>query len=147
MKKENSLQKKCLDKPIDWITHQKHKYLVGIGTLILMVGFISTIFNFIQSKIGATIISLGVTFLIIGIIKEIKNKRLTERDERIKQITMYSLGYSWIFSLLTMVILLWFSISGLLTFKGSTFFIAVFFVMIASAYFFNYYFCKKGVLE
>lgn len=147
MKKQNNLQKKCMDKPVDWITRQKHKYLVGVGTLIVMVGIISTVFNFVQSKIGATIISLGITFLIISLIKEIKNKRLTERDERLRQITIYSLGYSWIFSLLTLVVLLWFSISGLLTFKGSTFFIAVFFVMIASAYFFNYYFCKKGVPE
>jgi uncharacterized membrane protein YidH (DUF202 family) len=146
-KDNKRLVKKNIDNYQSWVIKHKHKYLVGIGSLIILIGILSSLLNWIQSSIGATLISLGITIFIIGTINKIRKNKLDEKDERIKKISLYSLSYSWILTIFVMLILLWLNLSGVYAFKGLTFFFIDFFVMLISFYFFQYYFQKKGRLE
>jgi hypothetical protein len=146
-KDNKKLIKKHKDNFLSWIINHKHKYLVGLGSLILTIGILSSLLNWFQSFLGATLISIGVTSLIIAISYKIRKEDLNEKDERLKKISLYSLSYSWLLTIFVMIILLWLNLSGVFMFKGMIFFPIVFFVMLISFYFFQYYFRNKGELE
>jgi len=75
---------------------QRNVYRIIIGTLMLVSGLISSVFEPGGSIFSTILITGGCAFLAVGILRHRQYKDGPESDERSKKIGAYGLSYAWL---------------------------------------------------
>jgi O-antigen/teichoic acid export membrane protein len=127
--------------------NSKYNYLIALGTAFVLAGIFMIALQLIEASISSAILSFGITMIIIGIFRRMRKKSMPEKDERIKKLSMYGLGYSWITTFLLITIMFWFDYFNLLNITTQQYYQVVFVTMILSAIIFQRILYKKGDVE
>jgi hypothetical protein len=128
-------------------TNSKYNYLIALGTAVALAGMFMIAMQLINAQVSSAILSIGITMIIIAIFRKIRKKTMPEKDERIKKLSMYGLGYSWITTFLVITIFFWFDYFGFVNITTQHYYSVVFFTMIISAVAFQKFLYKKGDVE
>ena len=75
---------------------QRNLYRIIIGTLMLVSGLISSVFEPGGSIFSTILITGGCAFLAVGILRHRQYREGPESDERSKKIGAYGLSYAWL---------------------------------------------------
>ncbi len=132
MKKQNSL---------------KYNLIIALGIIFLVTAGFLIGFNRRNAQISSSVLSIGITMIIIGIIRKIRQSELVKKDERIKKLSLYGLSYSWITTFILITVLFWFDYFGFLNITTQTYYSIVFATMIISAIAFQKFLYNKGDIE
>jgi len=81
-------------------TKQRNLYRIIIGTLMLVGGLISAVFEPGGSIFSTILIAGGCAFLAVGILRNHQYRDGPESDERSKKIGAYGLSYAWLTGIL-----------------------------------------------
>jgi hypothetical protein len=127
--------------------NSKYNYLIALGTSVALAGMFMIAMQLINAQVSSAILSIGITIIIIAIFRKIRKKTMPEKDERIKKLSMYGLGYSWITTFLVITIFFWFDYFGFVNITTQQYYSVVFFTMIISAVAFQKFLYKKGDVE
>lgn len=125
----------------------KYNCLIILGVSFLLAGMFMIALRIIDAKISSSILSIGITMIIIAVFRKIKKRTMPEKDERIKKLTMYGLGYSWITTFLVITIFFWFDYFGFVKITTQQYYSVVFVTMILSATIFQKFLYRKGDVE
>ncbi len=124
--------------------NSKYNWLIALGTGFLIAGIFMIALRLIKAHIGSSILSIGITLIIIAIFRRTRQKSMPEKDERIKKLSMYGLGYSWLTTFLVTTIFFWFDYFDLIEVNTQQYYGLVFFTMIISAVLYQKLLYKKG---
>ncbi len=127
--------------------NSKYNYLIALGTAFVLSGMFMIALQIINAQVSSAILSIGITMIIIAVFRKIRKKTMPEKDERIKKLSMYGLGYSWITTFLVITIFFWFDYFGFVNITTQQYYNVVFFTMIISAVAFQKFLYKKGDVE
>jgi hypothetical protein len=127
--------------------NSRYNYLIALGIAFLLAGVFMIALQIIDAKISSSILSIGITMVIIAVFRKIRKKTMPEKDERIKKLSMYGLGYSWITTFLVITIFFWFDYFGFVDITTQQYYSVVFVTMIVSAVAFQKFLYKKGDVE
>jgi hypothetical protein len=127
--------------------NSKYNYLIALGTAFVLSGMFMIALQIINAQVSSAILSIGITMIIIAVFRKIRKKTMPEKDERIKKLSMYGLGYSWITTFLVITIFFWFDYFGFVNITTQQYYSVVFFTMIISAVAFQKFLYKKGDVE
>ena len=125
----------------------KYSYLIALGTAFVLAGAFMIALQLLSAQISSSILSIGITMIIIALVRKIREKTTPEKDERIQKLSMYGLGYSWITTFLVITIFFWFDYFGLVSITTQQYYSVVFATMIISAVTFQKFLYKKGDVE
>ena len=128
--------------------NNKEDFLIILGIAFFLAGFFMIFLQLLEPSISSSILSFGITLIIISIFRKRRLKKYPQiQDERIKKLSMYGLGYSWITTFLVIIIFFWFDYFNLVNVNTQQYYSIIFVTMILSAIVFQRLLYKKGDVE
>jgi hypothetical protein len=113
----------------------------------MLAGILSAVFFEIDTAIPITLITMGLVMFVITAFRLFKNGNLPDRDERTKKLAAYGITYSWLLTLVLIMVLYWIEFFGLAELTAEVILSILLFFMIISANVFRWYFMQKGDVE
>jgi len=126
---------------------QRNVYRIIIGTLMLVSGLISSVFEPGGSIFSTILITGGCAFLAVGILRHRQYKDGPESDERSKKIGAYGLSYAWLTGIIFISVLYWLDIMGILLLGTQVVLALSLMVLAISAVLYQIYLFKRGDVE
>ena len=126
---------------------QRNFYRIIIGTLMLVSGLISSVFEPGGSVFSTILITGGCAFLAVGILRHCQYKDGPESDERSKKIGAYGLSYAWLTGVIFISVLYWLDITGILLLGTQVVLALSLMVLAISAVLYQMYLFKRGDVE
>ena len=126
---------------------QRNLYRIIIGTLMLVSGLISSVFEPGGSIFSTILITGGCAFLAVGILRHRQYKDGPESDERSKKIGAYGLSYAWLTGIIFISVLYWLDITGILLLGTQVVLALSLMVLAISAVLYQIYLFKRGDVE
>lgn len=126
------------------ILKSRYNYLIAMGIGFALSGMLMLALNYFSAQLASSILSIGITMVIIGFFRRLRVKNMPVKDERIKKLSMFGLAYSWITTFLVITIFFWFDYFGLVTITTQQYYNVVFLTMIISAVAFQKFLYRKG---
>lgn len=126
---------------------QRNLYRIIIGTLMLVSGLTSSIFETGGSIFSTILITGGCAFLAVGILRHRQYKDGPESDERSKKIGAYGLSYAWLTGIIFISVLYWLDITGILLLGTQVVLALSLMVLAISAVLYQIYLFKRGDVE
>lgn len=124
--------------------NSKYNYLIALGSSLVIAGIFMIAMQLIREQVSSSILSMGITIIIIATFRKMRNKAIPENDERIRKLSMYGLGYSWITTFLVITIFFWFDYFGFVKITTQQYYSVIFVTMIISAIVFQKFLYNKG---
>jgi len=125
----------------------RNLYRIVIGTLMLVSGLISSVFEPVGSVFSTIFITAGCAFLAVGILRHRQFKDGPESDERSKKIGAYGLSYAWLTGILFISLLYWLDIMGILLLRTQLALAFSLIVLAISAVLYQMYLFQRGDVE
>jgi len=125
----------------------RNLYRIIIGTLMLVSGLISSVFEPVGSVFSTIFIMAGCAFLAVGILRHRQFKDGPESDERSKKIGAYGLSYAWLTGILFISLLYWLDIMGILLLRTQVALAFSLMVLAISAVLYQMYLFQRGDVE
>jgi uncharacterized membrane protein len=126
---------------------QRNLYRIIIGTLMLVSGLISSVFEPGRSIFSTILITGGCAFLAVGILRHRQYREGPESDERSKKIGAYGLSYAWLTGVIFISVLYWLDITGILLLRTQVVLALSLMVLAISAVLYQMYLFKRGDVE
>ena len=126
---------------------QRNLYRIIIGTLMLVSGLISSVFEPGGSIFSTILITGGCAFLAVGILRHHQYKDGPESDERSKKIGAYGLSYAWLTGVIFISVLYWLDITGILLLGTQVVLALSLMVLAISAVLYQMYLFRRGDVE
>jgi len=126
---------------------QRNLYRIIIGTLMLVSGLISSVFEPGGSIFSTILITGGCAFLAVGILRHRQYRDGPESDERSKKIGAYGLSYAWLTGVIFISVLYWLDITGILLLGTQVVLALSLMVLAISAVLYQMYLFKRGDVE
>ncbi len=126
---------------------QRNLYRIIIGTLMLVSGLISSVFEPGESIFSTILITGGCAFLAVGILRHRQYREGPESDERSKKIGAYGLSYAWLTGVIFISVLYWLDITGILLLGTQVVLALSLMVLAISAVLYQMYLFKRGDVE
>jgi hypothetical protein len=126
---------------------QRNLYRIIIGTLMLVSGLISSVFEPGRSIFSTILITGGCAFLAVGILRHRQYREGPESDERSKKIGAYGLSYAWLTGVIFISVLYWLDITGILLLGTQVVLALSLMVLAISAVLYQMYLFKRGDVE
>jgi hypothetical protein len=126
---------------------QRNLYRIIIGTLMLVSGLISSVFEPGGSIFSTILITGGCAFLAVGILRHRQYREGPESDERSKKIGAYGLSYAWLTGVIFISVLYWLDITGILLLGTQVVLALSLMVLAISAVLYQMYLFKRGDVE
>jgi len=126
---------------------QRNLYRIIIGTLMLVSGLISSVFEPGRSIFSTILIAGGCAFLAVGILRHRQYREGPESDERSKKIGAYGLSYAWLTGVIFISVLYWLDITGILLLGTQVVLALSLMVLAISAVLYQMYLFKRGDVE
>ena len=126
---------------------QRNLYRIIIGTLMLVSGLISSVFEPGGSIFSTILITGGCAFLAVGILRHRQYREGPESDELSKKIGAYGLSYAWLTGVIFISVLYWLDITGILLLGTQVVLALSLMVLAISAVLYQMYLFKRGDVE
>ena len=126
---------------------QRNLYRIIIGTLMLVSGLISSVFEPGGSIFSTILITGGCAFLAVGILRHRQYRDGPESDERSKKIGAYGLSYAWLTGIIFISVLYWLDITGILLLGTQVVLALSLMVLAISAVLYQIYLFRRGDVE
>lgn len=125
------------------------KYLCRfiLGIAIMASGILSTAFFDIGVLIPIVLFNMGLIIFVATALRLFRRGDLPDRDERTKKLAAYGITYSWLLTLVVIMVLSWVQHFGLAELTAEGVLGILLFFMIISANVFRWYFMRKGDIE
>lgn len=121
---------------------------ITIGATLLLLGILLTTFAQWSEKISESgIITIGMIMIIIGTIQMIKKKQGPTKDELTRKIADRAAAYSWITTLIILMIIYWLNFFETIIFTVNSVIAITYTVMVATMLIFQRIYWKKGDVE
>ncbi len=124
--------------------NEEYKHMLALGVLLMLAGIVSAAFFEVNTLVPIFLITMG---LVLSFIAVFRREDLPDRDERTKKLAAYGISYSWLLTLVLIIVLYWVEFLGLAKLTAETTLGALLFIMIISANVFRWYFMQKGDVE
>jgi predicted histidine transporter YuiF (NhaC family) len=126
---------------------RKYIYRLILGIAIMAAGILSDAFLDIDVLIPIVLVNLGLIILVATAFRLFRRGDLPDRDERTKKLAAYGITYSWLLTLIAIMVLFWIQYFGLAELTADGVLGMLLFFMIISANVFRWYFIRKGDIE
>lgn len=126
---------------------KKYLYKLILGIALIAAGILSKAFLEIDVLIPIFLVNLGLIIFVATTFRLIRRGDLPDRDERTKKLASYGIAYSWLLTLVTIMILSWVQYFGMAELTAEGVLSILLFFMIISANVFRWYFMRKGDIE
>jgi uncharacterized membrane protein len=126
---------------------QRNVYRIIVGTVMLVSGLISSVFEPGGSIFSTILITGGCAFLAVGILRHRQYKDGPESDERSKKIGAYGLSYAWLTGIIFISVLYWLDITGILLLGTQVVLALSLMVLAISAVLYQIYLFRRGDVE
>lgn len=127
--------------------NEEYKHRLALGVLLMLAGIVSAAFFEVNTLIPIILITMGLVLSVIAVFRLFRREDLPDRDERTKKLAAYGISYSWLLTLVLIIVLYWVEFLGLAKLTAETTLGALLFIMIISANVFRWYFMQKGDVE
>ncbi len=124
---------------------KRHQWTILIGSIILIAGLLLMAFTPWTEKLSQSgIVTIGMVMIIVGFLHGLRKNEGVRKDERTRKIANQAAAYSWVTTLLVLMIAYWlhhfeavrFSVNGIIALAYVT--------MIATMIGFQQYYHRKG---
>lgn len=126
---------------------RKYVYRLILGIAIMASGILSAVFLDIGVLIPIVLVNLGLIIFVATAFRLFRRGDLPDRDERTKKLAAYGITYSWLLTLVVIMVLSWVQHFGLAELTAEGVLGILLFFMIISANVFRWYFMRKGDIE
>jgi predicted histidine transporter YuiF (NhaC family) len=126
---------------------RKYIYRLILGIAIMAAGILSDAFLDIDVLIPIVLVNVGLIILVATAFRLFRRGDLPDRDERTKKLAAYGITYSWLLTLIAIMVLFWIQYFGLAELTADGVLGMLLFFMIISANVFRWYFIRKGDIE
>ncbi|HIH95773.1 TPA: hypothetical protein HA338_17800 [Methanosarcina acetivorans] len=113
----------------------------------MLSGIISAAFLEVEASISIILISMGLVIFVMTALRLFRRGELPDRDERTKKLAAYGITYSWLLTLVLIMVLYWVEFFKLAELTAEVILGILLFFMIISANVFRWYFMQKGDIE
>ncbi|AAM05670.1 hypothetical protein [Methanosarcina acetivorans] len=124
-----------------------YRYKLVLGIIIMLSGIISAAFLEVEASISIILISMGLVIFVMTALRLFRRGELPDRDERTKKLAAYGITYSWLLTLVLIMVLYWVEFFKLAELTAEVILGILLFFMIISANVFRWYFMQKGDIE
>ncbi|AKB78807.1 hypothetical protein MSHOH_2324 [Methanosarcina horonobensis HB-1 = JCM 15518] len=124
-----------------------HRYKLILGLIIMLAGMFSAAFLEVNASVSILLIVMGMVILVMTAFRLFSQGDLPDRDERTKKLAAYGITYSWLLTLVLIMVLYWAELLDLAEFTAEATLGILLFVMVISANVFRWYFMQKGDVE
>ena len=119
------------------------KKLFNMGLFLTFLGLgLQILLSEINIVVGSIISTMGIIFLIRGHLMQ-KNPEKIKKDERSRKISAWAASYSWMLTILALMILFWID-KLFLKLSVEIVIGTIYIVMVTKLLFYKWYFNKKG---
>lgn len=115
------------------------------GVILMIVGIGLSVGN--QTATTSGILTAGMVMIIIGFIGMIKKKQGPAKDELTRKIADRAAAYSWVITLITLMIVFWLNQFEVVKFSVNAVISIVYFIMIATMIAYQQIFWRRGDVE
>ncbi|AKB28609.1 hypothetical protein MSSIT_1890 [Methanosarcina siciliae T4/M] len=124
-----------------------YRYKLVLGIIIMLAGILSASFLEVDASISIILISMGLVIFIVTAFRLFRRGDLPDRDERTKKLAAYGITYSWLLTLVLIMVLYWIEFFKLAELTAELILGILLFFMVISANVFRWYFMQKGDIE
>jgi len=124
-----------------------YRYKLVLGIIIMLAGVLSAAFLEVEASISIILISMGLVIFIMTAFRLFRRGDLPDRDERTKKLAAYGITYSWLLTLVLIMVLYWIEFFKLAELTAELILGILLFFMVISANVFRWYFMQKGDIE
>ncbi|HOA69735.1 MAG TPA: hypothetical protein PK669_10425 [Methanosarcina thermophila] len=128
-----------------------HLYKLILGIILIAVGILSVVLLEVlfdnDMLIPIVLINIGQIIFAATVFRHFRRRDLPDRDERTKKLAAYGITYSWLLTLVVIVVLSWVQYFGLAELTANGVLGILLFFMIISSNVFRWYFMRKGDIE
>lgn len=124
-----------------------YRYKLVLGIIIMLAGILSAIFLEAEASISIILISMGLVIFVMTAFRLFRRGDLPDRDERTKKLAAYGITYSWLLTLVLIMVLYWVEFFKLAELTAEVILGILLFFMVISANVFRWYFMQKGDIE
>ncbi|AKB12470.1 hypothetical protein SAMN02910340_02199 [Methanosarcina thermophila] len=128
-----------------------HLYKLILGIILIAVGILSVVLLEVlfdnDMLIPIVLINIGLIIFAATVFRHFRRRDLPDRDERTKKLAAYGITYSWLLTLVVIVVLSWVQYFGLAELTANGVLGILLFFMIISSNVFRWYFMRKGDIE
>ncbi|MDD1674038.1 MAG: hypothetical protein LUQ13_00190 [Methanomicrobiales archaeon] len=117
---------------------------IVLGTIFLLGGFIYLFIEQPLIAIPPILITAGLVYIIVGILRHRRGQNGPEQDERTRKIAVLGMAYSWRVSIFGIAIFFWVDYFGVYRLNGYTAFGLAAIILALSAIGFQRYFARRG---
>ena len=125
-------------------------YKLILGIILIAAGILSVVLSEvldIDMLIPIILVNIGLIIFVVTVFRLFRRGDLPDRDERTKKLAAYGITYSWLLTLVIIVVLSWVQYFGLAELTADGVLGILLFFMIISANVFRWYFMRKGDIE
>ncbi|AYK15964.1 MAG: hypothetical protein ACOX7X_09990 [Methanosarcina flavescens] len=125
-------------------------YKLILGIILIAAGILSVVLLEvldIDMLIPIILVNIGLIIFVVTVFRLFRRGDLPDRDERTKKLAAYGITYSWLLTLVIIVVLSWVQYFGLAELTADGVLGILLFFMIISANVFRWYFMRKGDIE
>ena len=124
---------------------KEYKYYMVIGAAIFLVAIVlQKLWSGIHPSIISMLRTVGIVFIVLGVVRHMRYKEGPEEDERTKKINAFTLSYTWTATIVLVGILLLLVHFDILEMTAELALGLTMFVMIAVAVISELYLKRKG---
>lgn len=125
----------------------KKRYMITTlsGAVIMIAGILLSAFTSLSDKIYESgIITMGMVMIVIGVVYMIKKREGVVKDELTRKIADRAAAYSWLITLLTLLVVFWLNHFELIEFTVNAVITITYVVMVATMVVFQRVFWLRG---
>lgn len=127
---------------------RRQSYLLILGILFILAGIALPYTGIATgSPASASLISAGIAMLIVTAVTAMRSRDEVPSDERTKKIGAYGITYSWLLTLVLILIFFWIDYLDLAVLGLQAVLGVLLFTMVLSARVFQWFLFRKGDVE
>lgn len=116
------------------------------GLVIMLTGIVLTARGIAGQKIAeAGIITMGMVMIVVGVLNTIRKREGVTKDEMTRKIADRSAAYSWVMTLLALLLIFWLNHFEVIEFTINAVISIVYVIMIATMIYFQKRYMKRGI--
>ena len=118
---------------------------IAVGAIILLAGLLMIAFGIMPEKIAqGGVITIGMVMIVVGVVGMIKKHQGVAKDELTRKIADRAAAYSWVITLITLLVVFWLNHFGIVRFSVNAVIGITYVIMVATMIFYQKLFWKKG---
>lgn len=127
---------------------RRNTWMILLGALVLVIGMaIIALSPADRAGSESTLISIGVVMIVVGFVRNLRQRDGIVKDERTRKIADRSAAYSWVLTLLVLMAAYWLNRFGAVAFTVDGIIATTYVTMVATMIGFQQYYARRGDTE